>query len=46
MLAQVAADRPGELVRAVARLVPKQEKPQQEATVMVLDYTGMDNPDC
>ena len=45
MLAQVAAERPGELVRAVARSVPKQEKPQQEGVVMVLDCTGMGNPD-
>ena len=43
ILAQVAAERPGELVRAVARLVPKQEKPQQEGVVMVLNYTGIND---
>ena len=45
ILAQVAAERPGELVRAVARLVPKQEKPLQEGVVMVLDYTGYKEPE-
>ena len=46
ILTQMAAEKPCELVRAVTRVLPRDERLMQEGTVMVLDYTGMDKPDC
>ena len=46
ILAQMAAEKPCELVRAVTRVLPRDEVRLREGAVMVLDYTGMDNPDC
>jgi hypothetical protein len=45
ILAQMAAEKPCELVRAVTRVLPRDERLVQEGAVMVLDYTGMDNPE-
>ena len=45
ILAQMAAEKPCELVRAVTRVLPRDEVRLREGAVMVLDYTGMDNPD-
>ena len=41
----MAAEKPCELVRAVTRVLPRDEVRLREGAVMVLDYTGMDNPD-
>jgi len=46
ILTQMAAEKPCELVRAVTRVLPRDEVRLREGAVMVLDYTGMDNPDC
>ena len=46
ILAQMATEKPCELVRAVTRVLPRDEVRLREGAVMVLDYTGMDNPDC
>ena len=46
ILTQMAAEKPCELVRAVTRVLPRDEVRLREDAVMVLDYTGMDNPDC
>ena len=40
------SEKPCELVRAVTRVLPRDEVRLREGAVMVLDYTGMDNPDC
>ena len=45
ILAQMASEKPCELVRAVTRVLPRDEVRLREGAVMVLDYTGMDNPD-
>ena len=45
ILAQMATEKPCELVRAVTRVLPRDEVRLREGAVMVLDYTGMDNPD-
>ena len=45
ILTQMAAEKPCELVRAVTRVLPRDEVRLREGAVMVLDYTGMDNPD-
>ncbi|MBT7878628.1 MAG: hypothetical protein HN738_11145 [Gammaproteobacteria bacterium] len=45
ILTQMAAEKPCELVRAVTRVLPRDEERLREGAVMVLDYTGMDNPD-
>jgi len=45
ILAQMAAEKPCELVRAVTRVLPRDEVRLREGAVIVLDYTGMDNPD-
>jgi hypothetical protein len=45
ILTQMATEKPCELVRAVTRVLPRDEVRLREGAVMVLDYTGMDNPD-
>ena len=45
ILTQMASEKPCELVRAVTRVLPRDEVRLREGAVMVLDYTGMDNPD-
>ena len=45
ILTQMAAEKPCELVRAVTRVLPRDEVRLREGAVLVLDYTGMDNPD-
>ena len=42
ILAQMAVEKPCELVRAWTKVLPKEEKRLKEGVVMVLDYTGMD----
>ena len=46
ILTQMATEKPSELVRAVTRVLPRDERLEREGTVMVLDYTGMGTPDC
>ena len=46
ILTQMATEKPCELVRAVTRVLPRDEVRLREGAVMVLDYTGIDNPDC
>ena len=46
ILTQMAAEKPCELVRAVTRVLSSDEVRLRQDAVMVLDRTGMDNPDC
>tara|TARA_B110000305_G_scaffold67908_1_gene76193 strand:- start:609 stop:893 length:285 start_codon:yes stop_codon:yes gene_type:complete len=46
ILTQMAAEKPCELVRAVTRVLSSDEVRLRQDAVMVLDCTGMDNPDC
>ena len=46
ILTQMAAEKPCELVRAVTRVLSSDEVRLRQDAVMVLDWTGMDNPDC
>ena len=46
ILAQMAAEKPCELVRAVTRVLSSDEVRLRQDAVMVLDCKGMDNPDC
>ena len=46
ILTQMAAEKPCELVRAVTRVLPRDEVRLRKGAVTVLDYTSMDNPDC
>jgi len=46
ILTQMAAEKPCELVRAVTRVLSSDGVRLRQDAVMVLDCTGMDNPDC
>ena len=46
ILAQMATEKPCELVRAVTRVLSSDEVRLRQDAVMVLDCKGMDNPDC